>query len=80
VGLIDGKVSRRGEVENETKETAGWRSQILSASGWQNLGLWDSDFGARIRVLGTRILREVWDADFGGFVGNYGLVVGSVRR
>jgi len=28
--------------------------------------------GGKIRVLGTRILREVWDADFGGVVGVLG--------
>jgi len=39
----------------------------LSSLGWQNSGLWDSENGGRIRVLGTRILREVWVADFGGF-------------
>ncbi len=37
---------------------------------------WVSEIGAKIRVLGTRILREVWDADFGGFGGSFGLVVG----
>ncbi len=30
----------------------------------------------KIRVLGTRVLREVWDADFGGFGGKFGWVVG----
>ena len=37
---------------------------------------WVSEIGGGIRVLGTRILREVWDADFGGFAGGFGLVVG----
>jgi len=31
---------------------------------------------AKIRVLGTRNLREVWDAGFGGVVVDFWLVVG----
>jgi len=31
---------------------------------------------AKIRVLGTRVLREGWDADVGGVVVDFGLVVG----
>ncbi len=45
----------------------------------QNSGHRDSDFGARIRVLGTRILREDWDSGFGGFGGKFGAVVGFLE-
>ena len=34
----------------------------------------------KTRVLGTRILREERVADFGGFVGNCGLVEGSALQ
>ena len=40
---------------------------------------WVSEIGGGIRVLGTRVLREVWDADFGGVVVGFGLVVGFWR-
>jgi len=37
---------------------------------------WVSEIGDKIRVLGTRIVREDWVADFGWFGGSFGLVVG----
>ena len=58
------------------KRPLGWRSQVLSSSGWQSSGPGDSKNGGKIRGIGTRNLREDWVADFGGFVGNFGLVVG----
>jgi len=54
------------------KKTARVAVSGLSSSGWQKSGHQDSGFGARIRVLGTWILREGWDADCGGFGGILG--------
>ena len=51
-------------------------SAELHFCGWQNSGLWDG----KIRVIGTRILREGWDADFGAgecFRTNYGIIKSS---
>ena len=64
----------------EMSHEFGWRDSELAGGRIRVLGA--AKFGAwtdKIRIFGTRILREGWGTDFGSLMSRFGLAMGFCR-